>query len=189
MTPRQQNLLNLLLAVVALGLLSFTDWENWFNDDAQNETHEVLPDLVAYTVEQLSFNKEGQKHILLKAEQVQQYLETDSNRIIKPDVVLFRDQQPAWKTLADEGTSDNRGEAIFLSGNVFVEQQNNPRPATMETQTLTLSATQSRATTEDRVVIRQPGVFIEGTGLEADLNTNQLILKHQVTSIYEPEKT
>jgi len=39
------------------------------------------------------------------------------------------------------------------------------------------------------VVIRQTGVYIEATGLDADLTNNRITLKTNVTSIYDPEKS
>ena len=185
----QTLLTNLLLGAFVIALLSYADWESWFESDSIAESQEAQPDLIAYTVEQVRFNKDGQKHFLLKAEQVQQFLDTDSNLILRPDLLLYREQIPAWKTTADEGSSDGMGEAIHLRGNVLIEQQGDDSPATLQTDTLIVSATTSHATTEDKVVIRQTGILIEAVGLDADLNDNRLKLKHQVTSIYEPEKS
>ena len=61
--------------------------------------------------------------------------------------------------------------------------------ATLETETLLLYPERSFATTDDKVIIRQQGIYIEAKGLEADLNNNRLILKNNVTSIYEPENS
>lgn len=185
---RQFLLTNLLLGAVVLVLLSQTGWQDWFDTDAITDSEEIRPDLVAYNVEQLRFNKDGQKHYLLKARQVQQFLDSDDNKILQPDLLLFRDQLPAWKTTADEGNADQQGDIIHLRGNVRIEQQGTPKPATLETTSLALSATRSQASTDDPVVIRQPGVLIKAVGLEADLTDNHLILKHQVNSRYEPEK-
>jgi len=190
MTQNLQSLLtSLLLGAFVIALLGYSDWENWFESESSATGEDTQPDLITYQVEQIRFNKEGQKHFLLRAEQIQQFLDADRNLIIRPDLTLFQGQAPAWKTTASEGSSDALGEEIHLRGNVTIEQQGRTNPATLETDTLTLSATASRATTEDRVFIRQHGIYIEALGLEADLNNNQITLKSQVTSIYEPEKS
>lgn len=186
---RQSLLTTLLLGAIVVVLLGYVEWESWFESESFTLTQDIQPDLITYTVEQLTFNKKGEKHYLLKAEQMQQFLDDNRNLIIRPDLILFRNQQAAWKTSANEGNSDGTGDEIHLRGNVVIEQQGHTRPATLETDTLTISATTSHAFTDDRVVIRQPGVLIEAQGLEADLNDNKLKLKHQVTSTYEPEKS
>lgn len=185
----QTLLTSLLLGAFVIALLGYSDWESWFESDSVATGEDSQPDLITYRVEQIRFNKDGQKHFLLRAEQIQQFLDANRNLIIRPDLTLFQDQQPAWKTTASEGSSDAVGEEILLRGNVVIEQQGKTHPATLETATLTLSATESRASTDDRVFIRQQGIYIEALGLEADLNNNQIILKSQVTSIYEPEKS
>lgn len=91
--------------------------------------------------------------------------------------------------MADEAHSDAQGDKLFLHGNVVVVQQGVERAAIMETPTLTLYPRTSQASTNDKIVIRQQGLYIEALGLDADLNTNKLTLKSQVTSIYEPEKS
>ena len=59
----------------------------------------------------------------------------------------------------------------------------------METDTLILYPEKSYATTEDKVIIRQQGIYIEAIGLDADLNHNRITLRKNVTSIYEPEES
>ncbi len=185
----QSILTSLLLGVIVIALLSYSDWEKWFESGSRTATEEALPDLVTYGVEQIKFNTQGDKHFLLKAQEIQQFLSEDRNRIIQPDLLLFQNREPAWKTTASEGHSDSQGDEIHLQGHVTIEQQGKANPATLETETLTISATSSRANTDDKVIIRQTGIYIEAVGLEADLQANKLILKHQVTSIYEPEKS
>lgn len=184
---RQSLMTTLILGALVVVVLGYVDWESWFESDSFTITQDIQPDLITYSVEQLAFNRKGEKHFLLKAEQIQQFLDDNRNLIIRPDLMLFRNQEPAWKTSAEEGNSDRLGEEIHLRGNVVIEQQSEKYPLTLETETMTIFATTSHAFTDDWVVIRQPGTLIEAQGLEADLNTNTLQLKHQVTSTYEPE--
>ena len=60
---------------------------------------------------------------------------------------------------------------------------------TLETETLELFPRRSYASTDDKVIIRQTGVYIEAVGLNADLNENRITLRQNVTSIYEPEES
>lgn len=185
----QTLLTNLLLGAFVIALLSYADWERWLESESITGSEEAQPDLISFAVEQLQFNKKGEKHFLLKAEQIQQFLDEDRNLIIQPDLLLYREQQPAWHTTAKEGRSDALGDNIHLLGGVQIQQQGRTDGATLETETLTLSATTSHAFTDDKVIVRQTGLYIEAEGLEADLNENRITLKRRVTSIYDPAKS
>ncbi len=71
----QPILTSLLLGAFVVALLSYGDWEHWFESDSYTTSQDVQPDLITYSVEQLTFNKHGEKHFLLKADQIQQFLE------------------------------------------------------------------------------------------------------------------
>ena len=123
-----------------------------------------------------------------------QYLATDRNLMIRPDITLFQETVATWQTSSAEAVSDNEGEELHLTGNVVIKQINFAEKGlkeapTLETETLLLKPKESFATTDDRVIIRQSGIYIEATGLEADLNTNRITLREKVTSIYEPDKS
>ena len=185
----QSVLTSLLLAMIVVALLAYSDWDTWFGSEELGTATEAQPDLIAHDVEQVHFNDGGELQYRLTAVEMLQFLDADHNRIIQPDILFYHQQAPAWKTTADEGSSDAAGDELHLHGNVTIVQQGQERAATMETATLTLFPKDSRAETEDKVTIREQGIYIEAIGLEADLNTNQLTLKSQVTSIYEPEKS
>ncbi|HVL01461.1 MAG TPA: LPS export ABC transporter periplasmic protein LptC [Dongiaceae bacterium] len=185
----QATLSSLLLGLMIVALLSYSGWDEWFESEPTQPGEEAQPDLIALKVEQVSFDEQGNKQYLLHAERMLQFLEANENHMFRPDVLIFREQTPAWKTTADEARSDATGEELLLEGNVTIVQQGVERAATMETPTLTLYPRTSQASTKDKVVIRQPGIYIEAMGLDADLNTNKLTLKRQVTSIYEPAKS
>jgi len=190
MKGNTQNVLTtLFLAMIVVGLLAYSDWDKWFGRDEVSTATEAQPDLIAHDVEQVHFDDQGELNYRLTAAEMLQFLEADHNRIIQPDILFYRLQVPAWKTTADEGNSDAMGETLHLRGHVTIQQQGEGHLAKLETTTLTLYPKESKAETDDKVTIHQQGIFIEANGLEADLNTNQLTLKNQVTSIYEPEKS
>ena len=185
----QATLTSMLLGLMIVALLSYSGWDRWFESEPQQTGEEAQPDLVALAVEQVSFNEKGEKHYQLHAARMLQFLDADRNHMFQPDIIIFREQKPAWKTTAAEARSDSQGEELRLEGNVQIVQQGVEQAAVMETATMTLYPKTSHATTQDKVVIRQHVIYIEALGLDADLNTNKLTLKRQVTSIYEPEKS
>lgn len=185
----QATLTSMLLGLMIVALLSYSGWDEWFESEPAQTGEEAQPDLVALLVDQTSFDEQGNKQYQLHAARMLQFIEANENHMFRPDVLVFKDQLPAWKTMADEAHSDAQGEKLFLHGNVVVVQQGVERAAIMETPTLTLYPRTSQASTNDKIVIRQQGLYVEALGLDADLNTNKLTLKSQVTSIYEPEKS
>lgn len=195
MIKNQQILvLNLMLALALGAMYIHQKWDGWFAPDDVIRSDIELPDLIAVTVEQSNFDEHGNKEYDIKAESMLQYLEADHNLMIRPNITLFQDKVATWQTSSAEAVSDNEGEQLNLSGNVVIKQVNYAdkglkEAPTLETDTLLLMPRKSYATTDDKVVIRQTGVYIEAIGLEADLNTNRITLKEKVTSIYEPEKS
>ncbi len=185
----QATLTSLLLGLMIVALLSYSGWDRLFESEPEQTGEEAQPDLVALTVEQLSFNDKGEKQYVLHAAKMLQFLDANQNHMFQPDIIFFREKQPAWRSTAAEAKSDSLGEELHLEGNVQIVQQGVAQAATMETATMTLYPKTSQATTKDKVIIRQQGIYIEALGLDADLNTNKLTLKRQVTSIYEPEKS
>ena len=190
MKPRLQLVaISLLLALVVGGLYAYKLWDQWFDPSGQAVSQQDQPDMVARSVQQVSYNDRGERQYQLIAESMEQFLAQNHNLMIQPDVTFYRDQKASWTTSSAEAVSDGSGEELHLTGNVLIQQRGVEQGATLETETLLLYPERSFATTDDKVIIRQQGIYIEAKGLEADLNNNRLILKNNVTSIYEPENS
>ena len=193
-TRQQIFIFNTLLTLAVLALYTYHKWDAWFAPQDVISSDVDLPDLTAITVKQDNFDQDGNKEYELRAESMLQYLATDRNLMIRPDITLFQETVATWQTSSAEAVSDNEGEELHLTGNVVIKQINFAEKGlkeapTLETETLLLKPKESFATTDDRVIIRQSGIYIEATGLEADLNTNRITLREKVTSIYEPDKS
>lgn len=190
MKPRLQLMsISLLLALIVGGLYAYNQWDYWFAPSGPAVRQQEQPDMVARSVQQVSYNDRGERQYQLNAESMEQFLAKNHNVMIQPDITFYRDQEASWTTSSAEAVSNSSGEELHLTGDVLIQQRGVEKGATLETQTLLLYPERSFATTEDKVIIRQQGIYIEANGLEADLNNNRLILKTNVTSIYEPENT
>jgi len=190
MKPKTPLILtSLVLALFALGTFAYARWDQWFHrEEIMSEDYEQ-PDMVAISLQQLSFDEQGNKEFLLDAQSMLQYLSSDRNIMVKPTITFFAQQQPSWKTSALNATSNTDASQLHLSGNVVIEQQGVKDAAILETDTLVLYPRKSYASTDDKVEIRQHGAYIEAQGLDADLTNNRIILRKNVTSVYEPEKS
>ncbi len=190
MKPRVQLILtSACLALFVLATFAYMKWDQWFDQQEKLSSDYEQPDMVAIALEQLSFDEQGNKEFLLHAESMLQYLSSDRNIMVKPTITFFEKQQASWKTSAASATSSSQTDTLHLSGNVTIVQQSVQEAAILETETLVLHPRESHASTDDTVVIRQTGVYIEAQGLDADLNQNRIILRENVTSIYEPAKS
>ena len=190
MKPRTQLIsISFFLTIIVTGLYTYQQWDQWFTPAKPPMARLDQPDMIALSVQQVSYNEHGERQYQLSAESMLQYLTTDRNLMIRPDITFYREQVASWTTSSSEAVSDSSGETLHLTGNVLIRQRSVDQGATLETQTLLLYPERSYATTDDKVIIRQQGIYIEATGLDADLNDNRLILRTNVTSIYEPEDT
>lgn len=190
MKPNTQLLLtSFFLALLVLVIMAYMRWDKWFHAEETLTNVTRQPDMIAIDLKQLSFDENGDKEFLLNAESMLQYLSDDQNIMVKPTITFFEQQQASWKTSALSATSDADASKLNLSGNVIIEQQGVKEAAILETEKLELLPRTSFASTEEKVVIRQRGVYIEAIGLDADLTNNRIILRKNVTSIYEPEKS
>ena len=178
---------SLLLSLFLFAVTAFLQWEDWFSK-SDVETVEGQPDMVAHTLEQWSFNEDGAKQYQLLADTMQQFVNQNRNLMNKPSVLFFEGITPSWKTRANQAVSDATNHTLHLSGQVVIEQKSVDEPATLETDTLVLYPKTYHASTEDQVIIRRTGVYIEAIGLDADFNANKITLRTNVTSIYEPDK-
>lgn len=182
-------LTSFLLALIGLGAFTYTKWDQWFHPSTKTSGDYEQPDMVAVSLEQLSFDEQGNREFLLNAESMLQYIKSNRNIMVKPVITFFEQQQASWQTSAASATSDNDANQLHLSGNVTIVQQGVREAAILETETLELFPRRSYASTDDKVIIRQTGVYIEAVGLNADLNENRITLRQNVTSIYEPEES
>ncbi|MEE2729260.1 MAG: LPS export ABC transporter periplasmic protein LptC [Pseudomonadota bacterium] len=188
MKPRTQLILTSFgLALFVLASFAYTKWDQWFQKTDKLAEQSEQPDMVAISLEQLSFDEQGNKEFLLNAESMLQYLASNRNIMVKPTITFFENQKASWITSAASATSTTDASKLNLSGQVVIVQQGVREAAVLETETLELHPRESYATTDDKVVIRQTGVYIEAFGLDADLNENRILLRQKVTSIYEPE--
>ena len=185
----QLILTSFLLALLALGAFAYTKWDQWFQPDTKVNNEYEQPDMVAISLEQQSFDELGKREFVLHAESMLQYIASNRNIMVKPIITFFGEQEASWQTSAASATSDNEANKLHLSGNVTVVQQGVREAAVLETETLELYPRRSYASTDDKVIIRQTGVYIEAVGLNADLNENRITLRQNVTSIYEPAKS
>jgi lipopolysaccharide export system protein LptC len=190
MKPRLQLILtSLILSVFVMGSYAYMKWDQWFAPKHSVQNSYEQPDMVAISVEQLNFDRNGQKQYLLGAESMLQYLKSNRNVMVRPTITFYKETRESWKTSASSAVSDNEGDQLHLSGDVTIVQQGVKEAAILETETLLLYPKKSYATTDDKVIIRQTGVYIEAHGLDADLTNNRITLRKNVTSIYEPEKS
>jgi len=191
MKPRSTLIvISLFLSAFLVAVITFTKWDEWFGSGAVSDTIKGHPDMVATTVEQISYTADGAKQYQLFAASMQQFISSNRSLMDQPSILFFDGVQPSWNTQSRQALSDNEGEKLHLTGDVTIEQRgvNESEAARLETQTLILYPKASYATTDDKVVIRKTGIYIEATGLDADLNENRITLREDVTSVYEPNK-
>jgi lipopolysaccharide export system protein LptC len=91
-----------------------------------------------------------------------------------------------WEVRSHSGWVSPKGEEVRLRGDVRAESTNaDGKPVKIKTDELNIFPDARRATTVAQVTVTQPGLILNGRGLEADLDAKRIILKNDVKARYE----
>ena len=98
---------------------------------------------------------------------------------------LFPDKNgERWRSRSATGWVNGEGSEVRLRGNVILDNPQGAKKMRMETEALNVFPDANRATSDQQVAITQPGATIRGRGLEAQLDTQRVILKSEVRARY-----
>jgi lipopolysaccharide export system protein LptC len=105
-------------------------------------------------------------------------------------VFLVPDRQNRyWRISATRGVVPADGSQLQLQGNVLATSPADAPPATrIETEQLNLFPGENRATSAAAVAITRPGLTMNGHGMQADFDRQQISLLSQVRTRYVPQR-
>lgn len=157
------------------------------DQDKQLQPSENRPDFVAENLRSVEFNDQGLVNSRVSASHMEHYDDTELTYFTNPIYLVFPDEGKAqWRLEAKQGTLDKNTGTVVLENNVIINSISPEEPI----QTLTTSYLQlnldSMIMTSDRVIdIKGSDFTIQGTGLYADLNAQEVQLTSQIKGIYE----
>ncbi len=179
----------LTLALLAGALLS--GWALWLQRDRDEAVGPVSkrPDYVLHDFEVVVLDKVGQEAFTLSAPRLERDPDVRTMDIATP---LFQippktgGQSSAWEVRSQTGWVSATGDEVRLRGNVRADSTNaDGKPVKIRTDELNVFPDTRRATSTAAVTVTQPGLILNGRGLEADLGAKRIILKNDVKARYE----
>lgn len=130
---------------------------------------------------------DGEPRYRLAGPRMEHFRGRDEWLLDEPRVTYFTDSGQPWKLRAEHGRAWNNVKDAHLSGEVTIRRQagaDHP-PANVDTREVSLKPQQRYAETEARAVYWQANNRLEGVGLEAWFNREQMNLLSEVESEYE----
>ncbi|HEY0502449.1 MAG TPA: LPS export ABC transporter periplasmic protein LptC [Lysobacter sp.] len=181
-------------ALLTVGLLAgalLSGWALWLQRDRDEATGTVSrrPDYVLNDFEVVVLNQEGKESFTLTAPRLARDPDVRTMDITTP---LFQippspgSQASAWEVRSDTGWVAEKADEVRLRGNVRADSTNaDGKPVKIRTDELNVFPDARRATSTAAVTVTQPGLILNGRGLEADLDAKRIILKNDVKARYE----
>lgn len=180
-----------LLTVALLAGALLSGWALWLQRDRDDSSRPVgkRPDYVLHDFEVVVLDQQGQEAFTLTAPRLERDPEVRTMDIATP---LFQippkpgSGASAWEVRSRTGWVSAKGEEVRLRGDVRAESANaDGKPVKIATEELNIFPDARRATTVAQVTVTQPGLILNGRGLEADLGAKRITLKNDVKARYE----
>ncbi|MGF1529708.1 MAG: LPS export ABC transporter periplasmic protein LptC [Candidatus Competibacterales bacterium] len=147
-----------------------------------------LPTLTMDAVQAAQLTAAGEREYTLLATHWVQHPDPGGTDLLLPDVHVFETGRLAWLVRADRGWVAPRGETVQLHGGVAITRPtpSSGPPLLITAREMWLHPPTRRVTSKQRVRLKTPSGWIEGTGLEADFNADSIRLLNDVRGAYEP---
>jgi lipopolysaccharide export system protein LptC len=136
------------------------------------------------------FSKDGQISSTLQAATVQHEEMSGKTFLTKPFFTgISQKNDSHWHIHATTGVINESGTEVTLTGKVIVHELPSPHnvETTITTTLLTIYPKQSRAKTDQAVVLKRPGTTITGVGFTANLKTGEYQLRSGTEAIVAPQ--
>ncbi len=141
------------------------------------------PDYVVEAPVLTVMDASGHPHYRLVARSLAHHLDKALTEVEAPDLTLLT--SPPWRVQAKRGRILDRGEEVFLSGEVVIHR-GGTTPILIRTRDLTVYPKAERAETDRPVEAAIGPHRIEAVGFEGDLPRGRLIFRSHVEARYVP---
>lgn len=145
-----------------------------------------VPDYTVTGATVTTLNQQGKPQAVMTAPRMVHHPDDDSVEVFDPRIRYFVSGSPPWHISADHALLPSGGRLVELAGHVKMQHlgDNGGAPLNIETDKMNVNLNANIASTTDPVVITQGPSRMTGTGMQAYLNDNRLILQSQVRGAY-----
>ncbi|ALN56553.1 MULTISPECIES: LPS export ABC transporter periplasmic protein LptC [Lysobacter] len=180
----------LLSTLVLLAAAALTGWAWWSQRDKPAAAKAASrPDYVLTDFDVVVLNKEGRESFTLRAPKLTRDPSDKTMDIATP--LFLIPAKPGsnggpWEVRSQRGWVNAEGDEVRLRGQVKADSTNAAgKPINIATEELNVFPDANKATSDVAVNMTQPGTILTGLGLDADLETKNIILKSNVKARYE----
>ncbi|WP_144211301.1 LPS export ABC transporter periplasmic protein LptC [Shewanella donghaensis] len=147
----------------------------------------VRPDFIANDLRSTEFNEQGVVQSRVSAKHMEHFQQTNVTLFTEPVYLIYPDDGKAeWQLTADVGKLNKETGKVVLENNVIIDAINIDEPVqSLTTTMLSLDLNTMIMTSDRQIVVTGQDFNIQGLGLYADLNAQELELLSQVEGTYE----
>lgn len=176
--------------MLAIGAL-LSGWLLWSQRDRGERAGAPAgrPDYVLHDFRIVVLDENGRESFTLSAPKLARDPDSRTIDIATP---LFQippragSKASAWEVRSQTGWVSAKGEELRLRGQVLADSRNaDGEPIRIATEQLNVFPDAKRATSAVAVTVTQPGLILNGRGLEADLDAKRITLQNDVKARYE----
>lgn len=145
------------------------------------------PDFIADDLRSAEFNEQGLLVSRVMAKHMEHYESSQETYFTEPVYLVYPDSGKAqWQLQANKGKLNKLTGKMYLENNVIIDAINIEEPVqSISTQSLSLDINTMIMTSDDMLYVKGKDFIIQGLGLYADLNAEELTLLNRVEGIYE----
>lgn len=176
---------------IALALAAAASgWSVWRHSrPAEDGVLKTRPDYVLRDFEITLLDKRGEESFTLRGPVLQRDPADKTMELATPVFLVPDRANRYWRITAARGLVPADGSQLQLRGDVLATSPVDAPPATrIETEQLNLFPDENRATSASAVAITRPGLTMNGHGMQADFDRQQISLLSQVRTRYVPQR-
>ena len=147
------------------------------------------PDYVLHDFQATVLDKDGRESFTLNAPRLDRDPDARTMDIATPQFHIpprQGGQASAWQITSKTGWVSEKGEEVRLRGGVLANSTNaDGKPIKIATEELYVFPDARRASSAAQVTLTQPGLILNGRGLDADLDAKRITLQNDVKARYE----
>ncbi|GGI79587.1 LPS export ABC transporter periplasmic protein LptC [Shewanella gelidii] len=147
----------------------------------------VRPDFVVDDLRSVEFDEKGEVHTRVTATHMEHFDSSNLTFFTNPVYLVYPDEgKTQWRLSAETGNLNKNTGKVVLETNVIIDAIAPHEPIqSLSTTVLELDLNTMIMTSDDKITIKGNGFNVQGTGLYADLNAQEVHLLSQVVGIYE----
>lgn len=175
----------LLLVLVAASALMLHDLDS--DPPGASRPTTRAPDFFAESFATTVLDERGRPRRRLEARYMAHYLDTDTQELVRPYLVMYREGEAPWHVRSERGRRSANEGSILMTGEVFLwrEGPEGERHFEVRTRDLRVVPDEDYGETERPVVMTTRHSRSRGVGMRAFLDERRLELLSRAQTVYE----